>query len=456
MYVNRRHKDILYTNKEIEENFFIKLALDIQMGGVEPSPVSYNNILTINTAYTNFVLNRHYKKYYVKNCQYDNSLLTLALLYEKFKDIFDNEHRYLNIFGPSSIIPGLNLSFDDEFDSLFVYTKVYNNNINNPVDLEDRFHFPPLPPPQKYFMSLFDGMNCVDNGIALDLEDPPRKNKLTTSVFITKKMVFRKYILTDGYGVEGYYLFPFLEISDKFINNDFVKKSTLINPVNNTSKKRSQEILLNTQIILDILNNFISHLSNLNSFLNKFELNFNELCKDSSVPNLFDIYTGIQNRYVVYFCLLLFNFKCKFVNIKNIHNLFKKNGKLIINVTRPPGLTKRGDRDEIFYSMKDELIEIESAYPIPLTANANAHTNINELNNTNPDINVIGLFTDLFDNSNILPDFNPTQINGWYFLMKNEITEVYNDLKNELIEFLLNFEKHFIDPDNIYSNIRIL
>ena len=364
----------------------------------------------------------------------------------------------------------------------------------------------PPPPATTNYISLFNGIRNVENGNLFNFV-----GKNSTSIFEIRDIVIAKATIDDRYNSNSYYLFPFLYISNYFEtqNSTFLLKRKINGKLNNTKINTNEQI--ETQMLVDVLNNFNSYLSDLNGFFDMYFKQANAPCKNGSLlGDCIDIFTGYQCRYVIYFCLLLFNFKCKIKNVENISHIFQREQKprlIVSDVLISPTLLhdssararhgKRAIADMNFYYSDDIFVKIENPQPVPILdiddVDLNTHginprrktdgikitdnrpdnvphqvaaDQIAELYSNHPppslnvdypnDINVIGIFTDTADDSNESLQFDFTKIKGLYYIQSEDFLSVYNEIKAGLNSFFEKFNYHFDDPDKLYSDIVIL
>ena len=439
---NRDNHDINYT-AEIEKDFFEKLELRTELGGtllrVAPEPV-LPAILP-----TNHEVDQFYKKYLLfdSGYPYDDSLLKLSNMFDNYVKITDtiNETKYEELFKAldplNQLLPDVN-----DFDSNFVYTYQYKDK-NELTSLNDSL----TPADAKRYFSLFNLMQNV-------------KGNKEDAFFNVKPMVITEVNPPDNYDVTGFYLFPFLRLSDFFkkiggvtikVGKPFIVNKNLLNY---TYPQNEADMLI------DILSNFLNYIRNLNDFLDLYEkqIGFYKFAKNETVLSIFQ---GVQCRFIIYFSLLMFNFTCKFEQILQIQSLFHTDLQMVdrplvstqvSGAGIPPGIeeirntnpraykrTNPPDSDLLFYLPTNVLTDLTIA---------NQH-----LVGTN-DINCIGLFTLDHLHSNHLSQFNFTKIKGLYFIGNKRIKLVYDDLQNQLSDFFMKYETHF--GDGFYGDIKFL
>ena len=574
VYTNRykTHSDLSY-NANIEREFFKNFELNHHLGGIT---IPATNFIGGQTAPNPYVLKNFYTKYsYVTGCSYDDSLLKFANLYSKFLRIISNANKYSDLFydplavapppaagppgppaaagppgppgppaaagppgppaaagppGPPAAAaagPGAPpvgpggvpyLLIDDEFDSLFLYTTFYAEDpSDNKVKITDISKKYPPPPGKTSYVPLFNNIKNVNNGHVVKF------GLGTSSLFEINEMVIAKATTGHGYSINGYYLFPFINLSKFFLNTShFYDKTSGILKDDKRIIKRNDQV--RTLSINDVLNNMNAYLTDLNNFFDSMSRAYSDqpdyhtqtkiFCKNGSLAGDCDeIFTGDQCKYVIYFCLLLFNFKCKIANVHNINHVFKKDQRtrLIVsdilpskNILVPNAgrLGKRSSADMIFYRSTDIFIQIDDYAPaipindvtgVPLNTygdNPRRIPNGIKLPDTRPvnnvqvdarsfisdlyghtlppnppllppeppvdEINVIGIFTDVLDDSEDSQLFDFTKIKGLYCIGNEDALSLYAEIKNGLNIFFENFEKHFDDPNKFYSGIEIL
>jgi hypothetical protein len=206
-------------------------------------------------------------------------------------------------------------------------------------------------------------------------------------------------------------------------------------------------------MILDILNNFIDYINNINNFCESYKKVINDIPNTLFIDKIFK---EIQCKHVIYFSLLLFNFKCKFKHIRVIHSLYSSiideikfvNGVVdsearLVATGVAPG--RRG------------IARIQPGFYDPALLEDITVANLGRLGGTplNDDtlFEVIGLFTEDFSNANIPTKFDFTKIKGVYYIYESNLCSTYKELKKSLKMFFSNYKEWY---DNFYDDIIFL
>ena len=500
---NRIHPDICYNSTiNIEKTFFLKIDLCSQLGGVDPlGPFHIGN----NSPSPYELKNFYRKNSYLTGIKYDDSLLILAKTYTKLKKDVDNNHKYLDLFD-NAIGGAGNLSLDDDFDSLFLYTYVYKDKDSSGAKKTTLTPLGDNPATGlRYYYSIFNNISKVTGELFVDIK----------SVFNVSDVVIVKATVDHRYPVDRFYLFPFLEFS-KYVGEKSKKAFQFLTKIKGKFTDNDPETKTNdqleTQIVIDAISNFNTYITDLNRFLDTYKSKFGKCSISSGRYN--SMFDGIQCRYIIYFTLLLFNFKCKIKTIEHINSLFHKN-KPKLNVSdvliSPRFLDKkrslkRDNVDRKFYSSNNKFVYIDSDSVVPPAAvlvdikgiplpafdfredinygagldprpvndpSIKARAQIEELYGTEfiankrgiapippilppEDIEVIGVFTDVYADSEDAAKFDFTKIKGMYYIQSEEMSTLYSELKIGLIRFFENYKFHFVDTENYYSGIEIL
>ena len=444
--------DIHYLS-EIEREFFEKMDLRQELGGLEVGPPAFPPPpapavpplapFAIDNRVT-FELDTFYKKYLLLDgCTFDDSLLSLCILFKKMKSILDNEYKYTNLFQPLAVNPDDRLRINSEYDNLFLYNYVYATQYIELTLLGDTG-------PNQNYVSLFN--NIVNVGNSTTHANPTEHGNCLNSVFIVKKFVINKlfngnvseiYRDLAGNVLEGYYLFPVLDFHNLLKTADltkFLQKKTdsVISDKNLFYDKET----ISVSILLDILNNFIDYITMYN---NLFHL-FTSVMGPTPDADIEQIFKGLQCKFVIYFALLLFNVKCKYKHVKDIHNLFKHFDKIkfvrgVLHSPQDPAAPQRGRPNSTTFYNPNQIYDVENSSVDPGhgTGTINGAPVVGPVGGgpvlyniqigDDQDIEIIGLFTEdplYAENAN---KYNFTRIKGLYYISSTHIRNSYKEIK---------------------------
>jgi hypothetical protein len=458
--------DINYLS-EIEREFFEKMDLRQELGGLEVAGGAFPANLD---AATIFELDTFYKKYLLLDgCTFDDSLLSLCILFKKMKSILDNEYKYTNLFQPLAVNPNDRLRINSEYDNLFLYNYVYATQYIELTLLGDTGT-------NQNYVSLFN--NIVNVGNSTTHANPTEHGNCLNSVFIVKKFVINKlfngnaseiYRDLAGNVLEGYYLFPVLDFHNLLKTADltkFLQKKTdsVISDKNLFYDKET----ISVSILLDILNNFIDYITMYNNLFQLFITVMGPI-PDADIEQIFK---GVQCKFVIYFALLLFNVKCKYKHVKDIHRLFKHIDKIkfvrgVLHSPQDPAAPQRGRPHSTTFYDPNQIYDVENSVLDPRDGTGlinNADVNVvpapvggpvlyNIRIDDEQDIEIIGLFTEdplYAENAN---KYNFTRIKALYYISSTHIRNSYKELKKLLEVFFLNYGLLY---DNFYQDIVFL
>lgn len=452
-----KHPNLNYS-AQIEKDFFEKMLLRTELGGIVP--IGMDRALTEPLT---MEVDLFYKGYLFFDSEhaFDDSLLRLSILYNKYDEITDarQEEKYDDLFKPldadltKRLMPDAGNAM---FDSNFLYTYEYTHTteftpFNNPFTADGA---------KKCWALLYKIKNV--HGIIHD------------TFFTNQKMVLTKVVDGDtfNYTDKGFYLFPFLRLHPDFIRGGIHKKVgrpfTIDKKFLNYTFEQNEAAML-----IDIFNNLLKYVSDLNDFLDLYQSQIG-LFKDAQNPLVRKIFQGVQCRFIIFFSLLMFNFRCNYGQILQIHHLFRSITDLYF-LDEP--LFSTNIDDHILAVKPDMYGRVRASNPkrykrsgAKLTSEPNiffhdpgAHLNpintnagiIGELNAVPPpSINCIGLFTTDPLHSNTLDEFDFTKIKGLYFIANKNLKLVYDELKHKLTDFFIKYDTHF--GDQFYGDITFL
>ncbi len=461
-----KHRDDLPLNYgvEIETEFFEKMSLRTELGGILPQgtdpvlPNSLNPTMDVDAFYKQYL-------FFDSGHSFDESLLKLSNLYNTYSIITDvvQSEKYEDLFKPKEALSSNQLIPDAGkeamFDSNFLYTYQYKTRNNEFTPLNN----PLTPAGFKKCWVLFYNIQNVD-GI---IED---------SFFDIRQMVLTKVVNGPTFSYDpGFYLFPFLRLHRDFIQGGIYKK--VYRPFAIDKKFLNYTLEQNeAALLIDLFNNLLKYVSDLNDFLDLYEqkIAFYQFAPNNLVKEIFQ---GVQCRFIIFFSLLMFNFSCNYPQILQIHYLFRSkplyfldeplfstnvddavaavsaNEYEHIRLTNPKKYKRAGSKvskdPDIFFKPSAILTDIiDPAIPanVAIVAELTAAPA--------PSINCIGLFTTDPLYSNTLAEFDFTKIKGLYFIANKRLKLVYDELQNKLSDFFMKYDMHF--GDGFYGDIKFL